>query len=221
MVTSKLLASLCQIVLTAVSLGAVPSDYLGTPFDDAAYRARMDAPSGNKADSHETFSSALSLWEGGVPARGEGWVGKTETAASIGLGDAGAGGSRLIHYHNSGSGHFSIFGWNWASSAESPANLEQFDAISFAIKIAGPKAMAELYVGFTAENPTPVSLRVYDPQFADGEWHTIRIPLRDLRWNLLAPKTDPTEARSLVFMTYLWDKSAYEIFLDAYCPRAA
>ncbi len=202
------------LATTVITSAAVPADYLGTPFDDAAYRARIDASAKDKPNDAPEAGQPFIAWEGKISRGGEGWVGKAEAAASIAVEENAGEGSRSIHYRNSGNGHFSIFGWNWASPAETPINLDQFSSLSFAIRITGPKKLAELYVGFTAENPTPVSLRDYAPDFADGEWHTLSIPLRDFHWNRLAPKTDRTEAHGLVFMTYLWDKSEYEIQLD-------
>ena len=112
--------------------------------------------------------------------------GKGGVAASIGLDDKDGEGKRLIHYHNMGNGDFSILGWLWATAQEKPVDLRRFDAISFAIKITGPQKMQELYFGITEYSPTPVSLRKYDPQFADGAWRRIAIPLRDLKWRILS-----------------------------------
>ena len=212
MFTLRILSVCYFIAMTAASYAAVPVDYLGTPFDDAAYRQKMDEQATAKPQSRDSFSPAFSIWDGKTSTQnGQGQVGTAETAASIALEEPDADGRRLIHYRNSGSGHYSIFAWNWSS----PINLDQYDAVSFAIKIDGPKKMAELYAGFGYHNPAPVSLRAYDADFADGAWHTITIPLRDFRWNLVSLKLDRTEVRGLTFMTYLWDKSEYEIFLDS------
>jgi len=192
----------------------VPANYRGTPFDDAAYRAEQQGNAGDSPQSRIPLAPALVVWDGMTPAYGTGWVGKGESAASISLDDKDVDGKRFIHYHNMGNGQSSIFGWRWTKTQEKQVDLRQFDAISFAIRITGPDKMQELYFGITEYNPTPVSLRKYDPQFADGAWHKITIPLRDLKWSPYAPVSDMTEVRGCVFMTHLWENSNYEIYLD-------
>jgi hypothetical protein len=200
---------------------ALPPDYRGRPFDDAAYRAGQEAISGEKTPPRTAFTPAKVLWDGQTSKSGEGWVGKGEAAASIVLDPADKEGKRLIHHHNNvGRVNFSAFGWRWASPQEASVDLRQFDALSFAIMITGEQKPQELFFSITGTNPTPVSLRKYDPHFADGSWHTITIPLRDFRWSAQQPTSDMTDVRGCVFMTFLWKDSNYDIYLDRFtCDR--
>jgi Carbohydrate binding module (family 6) len=200
---------------------ALPPDYQGIPFDDAAYRAGQQTTSGEKTLQPTPFTPVKVLWDGLKSTTGEGWVGKGEDAASIILAPADQEGKRLIHYHNKADRvNFSTFGWRWAGPQEAPVDLRQYDAVSFAIRITGPQKPQELFFGINGANPTPVSLRKYEPRFADGSWHTITIPLRDLHWSAHRPITDMTEVRGCSFMTFLWKNSDYDIHLDHFtCDR--
>jgi hypothetical protein len=201
---------------------ALPPDYRGRPFDDAAYRAEQQGISGEKTPQRTVFTPVKVLWDGQTATSGAGWVGKGETATSIVLDPADKDGKRFIHHHNKGGKlTYPIFGWRWASPQEASVDLRQFDALSFAIKITGTQKPQELFFSITGTNPTPVSLRKYDPQFADGSWHTITIPLRDFRWSAQRPASDMTEVRGCVFMTCLWTKdNDYDIYLDRFtCDR--
>lgn len=200
---------------------ALPTGYLGRPFDDAAYRTEQQGNAGEGILQRTAFNPVKTLWDARTSKSGEGWVGKGETGASIILDPADKEGKRLIHHHNKVRRvNFSTFGWNWAGPKEESADLHQYDALSFAIRITGPQKPQELFFSITGTNPTPVSLRNYDPQFADGSWHTITIPLRDLRWSANRPSTDMTDVRGCVFMTFLWKDSDYDIHLDRFtCDR--
>ena len=219
----KALTTLIGIAGLINSTGAaLPPDYRGKPFDDAAYRAEQLCIAGEKTPQRTAFTPVKVLWDGQTSTSGEGWVGKGEAAASIVLDPADKEGKRLIHHHNSvGRVNFSAFGWRWASPQEASVDLRQFDALSFAIMITGQQKPQELFFSITGTNPTPVSLRRYDPQFADASWHTITIPLRDFRWSAHRPTSDMTDVRGCVFMTFLWKKdNDYDIYLDRFtCDR--
>jgi hypothetical protein len=219
---SKMLTILMGLAGLPNSAGAaLPPDYQGIPFDDAAYRAGQQGIAGEKTPQRTAFTPAKVLWDGRKSMTGEGWVGKGEAAASLVLDPADEEGKRLIRHHNkAGKCTYSTFGWRWAGPQEAAVDLRQFDALSFAIMITGPQKPQELFFSITGANPTPVPLRKYEPRFADGSWHTITIPLRDLRWSAHRPITDMTDVRGCVFMTFLWKNSDYDIYLDRFtCDR--
>ncbi|MEY4483878.1 MAG: hypothetical protein RL693_1330, partial [Verrucomicrobiota bacterium] len=204
---------------------ALPPDYRGTPFDDASYRAEQEAKAAASSAPRQEFKPALHLWDSKAPKLGSGWIYSAEpeapkdldvdrTNATIDLDEADSEGRRFIHFHEKGLRHSTIFGVKWATPQEPAVDFRKFDAISFVIKITGPKLLKELYFGITDHNPTPVSIRNYDSNFTDGEWHTITIPLEDLKWSAVAPTTDQTDVRAVSFMTYLWEASDYDVLLD-------
>lgn len=207
--------------LTHSAGAALPPDYQGKPFEAAACRAGQQGNAGEKTLPRTAFTPTKVLWDSRKSTTGEGWVGKGEDTASIVLDPADAEGKRPIHHHNkAGKVTYSTFGWRWARPQDASVDLRQFDALSFAIRITGPQKPQELFFGITGANPTPVSLREYEPRFADGSWHTITIPLRDLRWSAHRPVSEMTEVRGCAFMTFLWKNSDYDIYLDRFtCDR--
>src|SRR6476660_6574214 len=138
--TMKALTTLIGMLgLINSALAVLPPDYQGRPFDDAAYRAEQQASFGEKTVQPTAYTPVKVLWDGQRSTDGEGWVGKEERAAAIVLDPAEEEGRRLIHHHNhAGKVNFSTFGWRWAGPQEESVNLQQFDALSFAIKITGP-----------------------------------------------------------------------------------
>lgn len=201
---------------------ALPSDYQGRPFDDAAYRAEQQRLSGEKTPQRTAFTPVKVLWDGPTATSGEGWVGKgVETTASMVLDPADKEGKKLIHHHNhAGKYTYSTFGWRWAGPQEASVDLRQFDALSFDIKVTGPQKPQQLFFSISETNPAPISLRKYDPQFDDGSWHTITIPLRHFRWSAHRPASDKADVRGCVFMTYHWRNGDYDIHLNRFtCDR--
>jgi hypothetical protein len=72
----------------------------------------------------------------------------------------------------------------------------------------------QIFFTITELDPSPISLRDYDPKFEDGAWHTITIPLADFKWILAGKVTDRTEVRGVTFMTYNWGRTDYKLDLD-------
>lgn len=194
------------------SIAAFPSDYQGGPFDDAAYRADQQAEADIPRQPYHAFTPALVVWDSKTPS-GTGWVGKEEPGASIRLDDADNEGKRTIHYHIAlGNYRYVVFGWNWGG--DKPINLRSYDAVSFSIKVTGPKKPQELFFGVTELQPAPLSLRDYDPDFSDGSWHRITIPVRAMKWTGLSDSR--SQVRQFVFKTFVWDPGDYDIQLDQF-----
>lgn len=187
---------------------SLPAGYPGTPFDDAAYRAEQLRESDTPRMPYHAFAPALAAWDGKMPG-GSGWVGPEEPGAVIRLDEPDAEGRRVIHYHVATPNYrFASFGWQWGA----PVELTAFDAVSFSIRVTGPKAPQELFFGFSASQPAPISLRDYDPDLLDGSWHTITIPCRAMKWT--GPDSRRNAISSFAFMTFVWDPSDFDIQLD-------
>jgi len=191
-----------------------PADYQGKPFDAAAYRAEQQAEGEIPRQPYHAFIPALVVWESKTP-NGTGWIGQEEPAATVRLDDADAEGKRFIHYHATLNNYrYAVFGWQFAPAQNQPVDLRRYDAVSFSIKITGPKKPQELFFGLTETQPAPISLREFDPNFADGTWHRITIPVRAMKWT--GPIAAQTEVRGFAFKTFVWDPSDFDIQLDQF-----
>ena len=197
-----------------VSASQVPDGYKGVPFNDAAYRAAQIANEAQPTLPWHAFSPELTVFDAKNP-KGSGWVGPEEPGASIGLDEADPQGRRFIHYRVELSNYrYAVFGWRWAGENEPPTDLSRYDAISFSIRISGPKPPQELFFGVDALNPRPLSLRDYDPVFSDGSWHRVTIPTRAMRWD--GENASSRTVRGFSFKTFVWDPAQYEIQLDQF-----
>jgi len=195
---------------------ARPADYQGTPFDDAAYRAGQVAEATQPKLPYHAFAPVSTVWDSKVP-KGSGWIGKEEPGATIRLDEPDAGGKRVIHYHVKLSNYrYAVFGWQWAGPQESPVDLRQYDAISFSIRITGPKPPQELFFGVNEWEPAPLSLRDYDPGFLDGAWHRVTIPVRAMKWSGTNASAAQNGVRGFAFKTFVWDPAEYDVQLDGF-----
>ncbi len=197
------------------SYAAVPADYRGTPFDDAAYREEQKALAEKKRPLPGDFIPAQILWDSKTAVVGSGWVGKKATS-SIGLADKDAEGKQVIRYH-SNTYQYQYDGWQWAKPGDPAVDLTKCNAVSFAIKVTGLRKPDQVFFTITELNPGPIPLREYDPKFDDGTWHTVTIPLEDFKWALAAKLTDRTEARGFTFMSWNWRGSEYELDPRSLC----
>src|ERR1019366_5870217 len=83
---------------SASSVSQIPTDYLGRPFDDAAYRAEEKREADTPKLPYHAYAPVWVAWDAKTPD-GTGWVVKEEPRASIRLDDADGDGRRVIHYH--------------------------------------------------------------------------------------------------------------------------
>ncbi|MFD2146977.1 hypothetical protein [Mucilaginibacter antarcticus] len=155
------------------------------------------------------------VWDSKSATGGEGWTGKGETNSSIKLDEPDADGKRIIHYHNKTKNYlYSFFGWKWAGPQSKSVNLSEYDAVSFDIKVTGPQKPKQMFFTVTELNPAPIPLSRYDSSFADGAWHRISIPVKDMVWRGSSSMTDRTSVTGFDFMTFVWDPADYDIQLD-------
>ncbi len=196
------------------STAPFPSDYQGKPFDDAAYRVEQQADADTPRLPYHAFTPAVVVWDSKTPG-GSGWVGPEEPGASIQLDGADGEGRRVIHYHITlGNYRYAVFGWRWGAPQDQPVDLAAYDAVSFSVKITGAKKPQELFFGVSDSQPAPISLREYDPDFLDGGWHHITIPVRAMKWT--GPAAARHEVRGLAFKTFVWDPGDFDVQLDQF-----
>jgi hypothetical protein len=208
------------MLLTAPTVyAAMPPDYQGTPFDDAAYRAEQTAEMGQPKLPYNAFTTVRTIWDSASP-KGSGWVGKETPGATISLDEPDSKGKRVIHYTVFLNNYcYAVFGWQWAGLQEQPVDLRQYDAVSFSIQITGSKRPQELFFGVDEFQPAPVSLRDYDPDFSDGSWHRIIIPVPALKWT--GANKSASEVRGFAFKTFVWDPAEYDVKLDGFALERA
>jgi len=212
-----------MVALATLSMcdAGVPTDYAGKPFDAAAHRAEQAALASRPKLPYHAFEPVLTVWDSKAP-RGSGWVGKEEPGATVGLDEPDAEGKRVIHYHVKLNNYrYAVFGWQWAQPQDKPVDLRPYDAVSFSIRISGPKRPQELFFGVDGLQPAPVSLRYYEPDFLDGSWHRITIPLDAMKWTGTNALEAQTQVRGFAFSTFVWDPAEYDVQLDGFALERA
>ena len=198
--------------ISAEAHNSLPPDYRGTPFSDAAYRLSQQAEANLPALPYRSFEQAQVVWNGTNLVAGAGWVMEGETNVTVQLDEADANGKRAIHFHATTGNYRSIgFGWQWATPQQPGVQIQPYAAVSFSLKVTGPKRMQELFFGLTTDQPEPISIRPFEPSFADGNWHRITIPIRAMKWT---PAPFPTDARGFVLRTFVWNPSDFEVSVD-------
>jgi len=189
---------------------------LGRPFDDTAYRAAQAAEAARPRLPYHAFVRAVTLWDGSEPA-GTGWV-SGETNATILRDEPDAAGKRPIHYRvRLNNYRYAAFGWRWAAPPAKPLDLRNYDAISFAIRVTGPKPPEQLFFSVDEMQPAPLSLREYEPDVLDGNWHRITIPVWAMKWT--GASATVNQVSSFAFQTFVWDPAEYEIQLDDFAAE--
>jgi hypothetical protein len=214
------IAGVILLLIAPASLrAAMPADYQGQVFDDAAYRAEQIAESLQPKLPFNAFAPVLTLWQSKEP-KGTGWVGPETPNAIVRLDEPDSAGKRLIHYHVSLSNYrYAAFGWPWAQPQEPAADLRNYDAVSFSIRVTGQKPPQEMFFGITQLQPAPLSLREYDPGALDGSWHRIIIPLRAMKWS--GTQSSAAEARGFTFQTFVWEPAEFDVQLDNFALERA
>ena len=191
---------------------ALPLDYRGQPFHDAAYRVLQQAEADRPAVPYRAYEAARVLWDSSTATNGVGWVNGGDSGAFARLDERDAEGKRLIHFHAVTPNYrYAAFGWQWTPLTEKGVDLQDYAAVSFSLKVSGAKKPQELFFGVSAEEPAPVSLRPFQPAFADGGWHRVTIPLRALKWT---PAATNREVRGISLKTFVWNASDFDLFVD-------
>lgn len=211
-------SALNQAVGIAMALALVPgmrasppSDYRGTPFDDAAYRAGHRAEAERPALPFRAFTEGLTVWNATNPPQGAGWISGGEPGASVSVEAPDADGKRAIHFRAELSGYRQVAcGWNWAAPQDEAVDVRQYGAVSFSLKVTGAKKVQELFFGVNKDSTAPVSIRPYQPSFLDGAWHRVTIPLRALHWK---PGVADKVVRGFRLETFVWGAADFDVFV--------
>lgn len=188
-----------------------PSDYRGTPFDDAAYRAGQRAEAERPALPFRAFTEGLTVWNATNSPQGAGWISGGEPGASVSVEAPDADGKRAIHFRAGLPGYHQVAcGWDWAAPQDEGVDARQYGAVSFSLKITGTKKVQELFFGLNRDSTGPVSIRPYQPSFLDGAWHRVTIPLHALHWS---PSVGSRVARGFRLETFVWGAADFDVLV--------
>ena len=119
-------------------------------------------------------------------------------------------GSITLKWTSSSSG-----GWNWANWQMSGAtDLTGFEKLTFYVKLTGSKptqVQTCMACGPDKVASEIVDLAKYAPDYGDGQWHLVSVPLKDLSG---ASKFDPKAAYELRFSTTEAKDSTFDLYVD-------
>ncbi len=174
---------------------------------------RWDLP----ADVDAAFSqksSDLTVWDGEGFADGNGWISPAGKNAFRVTSKEHYNGNQSLQYHVEGTAS-SSGGWNWANWQMGGAtDLTGFEKLTFYVKLTGSKptqVQTSLACGPNKVASENVDLAKYAPDYADGQWHLVSIPLMDLYG---ASKFDPKAAYELRFSTTEANDSTFDLYVD-------
>jgi hypothetical protein len=204
-----------NIITSNSAFAQIPADYKGKPFDNARHMSDFYFNLLEREKPKTEFIPGKVVWDSKKPI-GSGRTSDLTPLSSVGLTVADVDSMQLIHFRGRCKQWNELnFAWNWAAPQEKAIDPRQFDAISFSIKISGKTIIRDLFFSLS-EHHIPVSLFKYNPAFSNGAWHTITIPLGDLKLSPGATAIDTTEVRGILFSTYNWDfkECDYEVYLD-------
>ena len=205
---------LVTLLANSAARAQIPADYKGRPFDNVKAMSDFYYASRGKEAPPSKFVAAKVAWDARTPT-GSGALRKGDwpSTSSIGLTAADADGMQLIHYRTQvGRWNTSAFEWKWAAPQEPGIDPGQYAAISFSVKVGGTTILPDLFFSLT-EQQKPVSLKKYDPNLFNGAWHTVTVPLIDLKSSSGATAG---EVRGLILETFNWDfpKCDYHVYID-------
>ena len=158
------------------------------------------------------------LWNGESENKGAGWVSpqppdlKIETQSEIVHSGVSA-----VHFHCK-EGHYWVeWGWRWFPfwPPAQGTDLRPYHTLTFAMKTSSPLAAKDIKVRLDSApgllKSKAISIKDYDPQYGDGNWHVIKIPLKD--FNMDGMKYNPARADELFFGTSA-QHQAFDFYLD-------
>lgn len=191
----------------------IPPDYRGIPFDDAAYRAEQRAEADRPALPFLAYTEKQVLWNSRTLTNGVGTVEPSEAGGWVSFEEAGADDARPVHFHAATPNYRPLaFHWHWSPTAETGVRGLPAAALSFSLKVVGPKKPQELFVDLGEPRKTPVSIRPFEPSFADGSWHRITIPFRALK-NSDSFGKEPWTNMSI--RAFVWNPADFDLFIDS------
>lgn len=168
------------------------------------------------------------LWNGdtGKNARlGNGWASCQDPGscnASVAQEPAvGTNFNNAVHFAVDGRGIVPL-GWAWNGIlSRRGSDISRFDILTFRMRVqSGSPEQAPLPGRFTvslagkhSRYSRSVLLEFCTPNFTDGQWHDIRIPLREL-YDGTGKDFDPTQALSLLLTPSALDRRKFDLYVD-------
>jgi len=144
-----------------------------------------DPNASNQSADHQR----VVVWDGETANVGGSWVNPTRSTFGPQTNEAHSGPSAL-EFKFSGSNEWIGSGWNWfkfKTGDDIGTDVSGLRTLSFWIKVRGKPVQFRLNLqcnGAVLDTPEHHSARVdvltYAPDIFDGDWHEVRIPLRDL-----------------------------------------
>ena len=163
------------------------------------------------AFSHVT--SDVTVWDGEGFADGHGWIapqGKNSLKPSSA---DHYNGKQSLECHVEGNASTSA-GWNWADwQMGGVTDTTGFDSLAFYVKITGDKP-AKMQVGLACgpdkTGSANVDIAAYTPDYLDGQWHQVIVPLKDLAKG----KFDPKTTYEIRFLSNQASESSFNMYVD-------
>jgi photosystem II stability/assembly factor-like uncharacterized protein len=174
---------------------------------------RWDLP----ADFDSAFnqkSTDQTVWDGEGYADGNGWISPAGKNTFRMSSKEHYNGKQSLEYHVEDSAS-SSGGWNWANwQMSGVTDLSGFERLSFYVKLTGDKptqVQASLACGPNKLASANVDLAKYAPDYADGQWHLVSVPLKDL---YAGNQFDPKAVYELRFLTTEPKDSKFNMYVD-------
>jgi hypothetical protein len=161
-------------------------------------------------------TSDVTVWDGEGFADGNGWSAPQDKCSFKQVSTEHYNGKNSLEYHVSGVASSSA-GWNWANwQSGAMTDVAGFESLSFYIKVTGDKPeKVQVNInngpdkgGATSET---VDVAKYAPDFMDGQWHQVVVPLKDLQG---ASKFNAKNTYEIRLITNQAKESTVNIYVD-------
>ena len=154
-----------------------------------AIAANPAAAKDPQASKNSSGQHRVVVWNGETANVGGGWVNPTRSTFGPQTIEAHSGSSAL-EFKFSGDNEWIGAGWNWfnfKTGDDICTDVSGLETFSFWIKVRGKPVQFRLNLqcnGAVLDTPEQHSTRIdvltYAPDIFDGNWHEVRVPLRDL-----------------------------------------
>ncbi len=230
---ARLASSLVVAGLPACLVPPCPCVAVTATAPDSVALARDAAslPAGAVRGQELASAGGWLIWNGeSADERGSGWAScqdersgacQTSLAAEAG---AGRGGSAGLHFNARGA-EWMGFGWNWYGwwPQDAGTDISQRKSLAFAVKVVGKPGKApepftvKIALGGSAlggqDSTEAIPLVDYAPDFADGKWHDVTLPIGAMLRGKGA-RFDTQHTWSFVIGAWNQGEREYEIFID-------
>lgn len=163
-----------------------------------------------------TASSDVTVWDGEGFAGGNGWMAPPARNSIKPASSEHFNGRQSLEFHVEGAASVSG-GWNWASwQSSAMTDASGFESLSFYIKLTGDKPeRVQVCLASGPDKAGAISgtadIAKYAPDFMDGQWRQVKVPLKDLCGD---SKFDPKNAYEIRFITNPAKESVFNLYVD-------